>query len=59
MNEPPHPSLHSSLNRLLLRILNISSYFEAANPSSSGFAVSSFVFVPWTQGLCCWLPGDG
>lgn len=47
-----HPSLHSSLSRLLLRILNTPSHFEAANPSSSGFAVSSFVFVPRTQGPC-------
>lgn len=48
-----HPSLHSFLSRLLLRILNTPSYFEAENPSSSGFAVSSFVFVPRTQGPCC------
>lgn len=59
LKNEPHPLLHSSWSRLLLRILNIPSYFEAANPSSSGFAVSSFVFVPRIQGLCCWLPGDG
>lgn len=33
--------------------------FRGSKPQQFRLAVSSFVFVPRTQGLCRWLPGDG